>query len=377
MNRLNLRVKVWIFAGFFIACIIPGNGMHYFAMDKNGGEKYRDFLETGLQRMDEPPRVKLNNMELVGVNQNDLKGKYSCSVTDGVPLPVEWARGGHAGGIIDGHVIVAGGTNWSKDKTTKYWLKNTVLYQNGQWMEGPGLPKPLAYSAFGCNDTGLYLAGGTGDGEIGSKEVYWLNALNKESKWKSLPDLPQAVIFGAGAILNNTFYVTCGSVKGQSISSMWCLDLNHIEKGWKECKAVPGAGRVLPALVACGEYLYLIGGLKGFSPLEPLNDLYRYTPEKDEWKQLTGLPLKGYAWVAQPVNEKHLLVTGRADGMVHDGIWILDPANSSMKKVGHLIIPSATAPLIKVNENHYWLVGGEPDSNKNRTEIVSVINVNT
>ena len=69
----------------------------------------------------------------------------------------------------------------------------------------------------------------------------------------------------------------------------------------------------------------MIGGLKGFSPLEPLNDLYRYAPEKDEWKQLTDLPLKGYAWVAQPVNEKHLLVTGRADGMVHDGIWIIDP----------------------------------------------------
>ena len=122
-----------------------------------------------------------------------------------VLLPMEFlfrlsgARGGHAGGIIDDHIIVTGGTNWSKDKTTKYWLKNTGLYQNGQWLEGPGLPKPLAYSAFGCNDTGLYLAGGTGDGEIGSKEVYWLNALNKESKWKSLPDLPEAVIFGAGS----------------------------------------------------------------------------------------------------------------------------------------------------------------------------------
>ena len=43
--------------------------------------------------------------------------------------------------------------------------------------------------------------------------------------------------------MNNTFYVTCGSVKDQSINSMWCMDLNHIEKGWKECKAVPGAGR--------------------------------------------------------------------------------------------------------------------------------------
>ena len=47
-----------------------------------------------------------------------------------------------------------------------------------------------------------------------------------------------------------------------------------------------------------------------------------------------------------------------------------------MKEVGHLIIPSATAPLIKVNEKPLlgWL-GGEPDSNKNRTEKVSVIEI--
>jgi hypothetical protein len=47
MNVFSLRMKVWVFMGFFITCIIPGNGMHYFTMDKNGGEKDRDFFETG------------------------------------------------------------------------------------------------------------------------------------------------------------------------------------------------------------------------------------------------------------------------------------------------------------------------------------------
>ena len=52
-------MKVWVFVGFFIACIIPGNGMHYFAMDKNGGEKDRDFFETELYRMGAPPKSKI------------------------------------------------------------------------------------------------------------------------------------------------------------------------------------------------------------------------------------------------------------------------------------------------------------------------------
>lgn len=46
-----------------------------------------------------------------------------------------------------------------------------------------------------------------------------------------------------------------------------------------------------------------------------------------------------------------------------------------MNEVGHLVIPSVTAPLIKVVDEYFWLVGGEPDSNKNRTGKVSVIEV--
>ena len=54
--------------------------------------------------------------------------KNNCSVTEGTPLPQEWARGGHMAGIVEGCVIVAGGNNWSKDKTTKYWLKKFCAY---------------------------------------------------------------------------------------------------------------------------------------------------------------------------------------------------------------------------------------------------------
>ncbi len=349
--------------------------MHSFNTDENNRKKDYNHPIICRDSKDGFKSTKLNNMELVGLNSTNFEKQYHCSVTEGVSLPVDWARGGHAGGIINGQIIVAGGTSWSKDKTTKYWLKNTVVFGNGKWVEGPGLPKPLAYAVYGCNDSGFYLAGGTSDGKSGSKEVYWLSNLNKKAEWKTLPNLPEAVVFGAGAVFNDKFYVTCGSLNDQSINNMWCLDMNHIENGWEECKSVPGSGRVLPAFVVCGKYLYLIGGLKEFSPLEPLNDLYRYCPANDEWERLKDLPLKGYAWVSQPTDNNHLLLTGRADGIVHDGIWIVDLKNSSMNEVGHLVIPSATAPLVKVADKYFWLVGGEPDSNKNRTEKVSVIEI--
>jgi N-acetylneuraminic acid mutarotase len=116
-----------------------------------------------------------------------------------------------------------------------------------------------------------------------------------------------------------------------------------------------------------------MGGLAKVSPLEPLNDIYRYNQETDEWTRLKDLPLKGYAWVAQAVDDNFILLTGRADGNIHSGIWILDLRNSSMKEVGSLITSSTTAPLVKVGENRWWLIGGEPDANKNRTGVISVI----
>lgn len=373
MNDLSVIIKILISGWLLIVSFIPGNCMYSFNANGNSWRRNHNPI-ISYNHFGDIKCTKLKNMELVGKNNKDLK-KYHCSVTEGISLPVDLVRGGHAGGLVNGHVIVTGGTDWSKDKTTKYWLKNTVVLKNGKWIDGPDLPKPLAYAMYGCDDKSIYVAGGTSDGKSGSNEVYMLSSINKNAEWKTLPNLPEAVIFGAGVVFNDKFYVTCGSVNDQSINNMWSLDLNHIENGWNECKSVPGAGRVLPAFVACGKYLYLVGGLKEFSPLEPLNDLYRYCPDKDEWERLKDLPLKGYAWVTQPIDDNYLLLTGRADGIVHNGIWIIDLENSSMNEVGHLVIPAATAPLVKVTDEYFWLIGGEPDSNKNRTGKVSVVEV--
>ena len=70
-----------------------------------------------------------------------------------------------------------------------------------------------------------------------------------------------------------------------------------------------------------------------------------------------------------------ILLTGRADGKVYKDIWIIDLEGMLAYQIGNLIIQSTTAPLIKVWNNEWWLVGGEPDSNKNRTKEISIINI--
>ena len=298
---------------------------------------------------------------------------YCFDITEGTSVPKEWERGGHIGGKVDGKVIIAGGNSWSSDKTTKYWLKNSAVFVNGKWVAGPDLPHPVSYAAFSYDKNGVYIAGGTNDGKSLSHEVYKMTSLNEGDKWVPLPNLPVEAGYGAGAILKGKFYVACGSVGSENTNRMWALDLDKPGSNWKECESVPGIGRKLPSLVACGKYLYLLGGLAETSPLTPFRDAYQYDPENDQWVQLADLPLKGYAWVSAPIDKDHLLITGRAFGNIDKGIWVLNLRKMSMKKVGININPATTAPLVKIADKQWWLIGGEPDADKNRTGKVSVI----
>jgi N-acetylneuraminic acid mutarotase/dihydrodipicolinate synthase/N-acetylneuraminate lyase len=321
------------------------------------------------------PESKLKDMRKLFSNMGLSPAlKYNTKVTQGTSLPEKLARGGHVAGMVDGNVIVAGGNNWSKDKTTKYWLNDALVFSNNKWISGPELPKPVAYAMYASDATGLYYAGGTEDGKSTSSEAYRLTSI-KEG-WKPLPKLPVGINSGAGAILNDKFYVASGTTASGNTNKMFVLDLKNTNKGWKECESVPGEKRIFPSLVANGKYLYLLGGVAE----APLNDSYRYDPDKDKWTQLSNLPLKGYAWVGQSIDDDHLLITGRADDSkpfsIHKDIWVIDLKDMSMRKAGELAGPTTTATLTKVKNNEWWLIGGEPDSKLNRSEEVSIISVN-
>ena len=308
------------------------------------------------------------------LSKNELKRqkwKYSGMVTEGVSLPIK--MGGHAGGKVDGKIIVAGGSDWSLDKKTKSWLSTSAIFTDGHWQVGPELPKAVAYGMYASDEHGVYLAGGTNGHKSDLSNVFQLITLKDGRGWEELPSLPKPTAYGTGAILNSKFYVACGSQQTTKTNSMLVINLSKIGSNWHECSPVPGTARILPAMASSGGYLYLLGGLSDFNPLTPLKDAYRYDPKNDKWTRLKDLPIPGYAWVASSIDENYLLLTGRAYGKVDPGVWALDIAEMSMNKIGNDIIPAATAPLIRLNENQWWLVGGEPDSNKRRTGKVSVI----
>jgi N-acetylneuraminic acid mutarotase len=62
-------------------------------------------------------------------------------------------------------------------------------------------------------------------------------------------------------------------------------------------QSVPGANRMFPSLVACGKYLYLLGGLAETEPLKPLKDSYRNDPDanKNRTEKVSVIKLKKIA----------------------------------------------------------------------------------
>lgn len=336
------------------------SGMYYLCL----------FLSAEMHAVNNPILLNLYQMDTYQKNIEIL-----CDVSEGTPLPVDAARGGHMGAVIDGKVFVAGGTSWSKDKTTKTFLANSFIFESGNWVEGSPLPVPLAYFMYDYNETGLFVAGGTTDGSTMSTDVYMLRTVDKNGVWKKLCSLPEGVSYGAGAISGDKFYVAGGDTGEGYTNKMWMLDISGCDGTWVECAPMPGDARMLPSLTACGKYLYLLGGLANVSPLMPLSDLFRYDPEKNEWTRLKDLSFKGYAWASKAIDDVNILITGRADGTIHKGIWILNMQDLSVTEIGGLIIQTATAPLVRVSDDTLWIIGGEPDANKTRTEKVSIIKI--
>lgn len=356
-------MKRWSFPFWAAAIEYLGGSQRYIRLkkgDNQGGEAL-----TGEQL------IKMKTfIDSLGLKEGM---SFEAAVDEGVSLPAGDQRGGHAGGRVENDIVVAGGTQWNQEKTVKRYLSSTAVFGSGRWQPGPSLPVGVAYPMYGSDGHTMYLVGGVDSSLRLFRNGYYLQSLSRG--WQALAALPEGIAYGAGAMLNGKFYVACGAdTKGNS-KGMWVLDTKNTRAGWKACASLPGAGRTFPALVACGGYLYLLGGLESTMPLTPLKDAYRYDPSRDEWIRLSDLPLAGYAWVGREADPDHIILTGRAFGQIDKGIWMLDVEKMSLNKIGENLHAATTAPLVPADSGGWWLIGGEPDANKNRSRKVSVISL--
>ena len=241
-------------------------------------------------------RANLVNGENLPASTFKIEVTEGSQAEKGIECGVSAAYVGTAGD----RVIRAGGCNFPENPMApgsqkKFYEGVYTLVPNADGSvttERIGsLPAPTAYGATVPTPGGLVLVGGTTASE--SLSSAWLLTVNDEgqSEIASLPSLPITVDNHAAACLDGKIYVAGGNVNGQPSNALYCLDLDHAEKGWTALPPMPGNPRVQPVMAAAGGMLYVWGGFAGKGPGREASletDGLAFNPKNKKWTKVAG-----------------------------------------------------------------------------------------
>ena len=304
------------------------------------------------------------------------------------PVAFEWSKmgslqdstglAGAYAGVSGEWLIVAGGANfpdkmpWEGGKKT--WHDEIYALARGHenWRKVGKLPHPLAYGISVTTSNGVLCIGGA-DGEKHFAEVFLISCDGDTSRTKEMPPLPMRMAYGAGALVGNEVYATCGSeTPGERAASirLFALDLAKVEDGWNELAPLPARARILPMAGAADGALYLAGGTalrKSGEKTERiyLRDAWRFDRRR-KWERIADLPEPAAAApTPMPLIENRLLLVGGDDGSLvnfrpfekHPGfskmIYGLDLKTGQWSRAGETPAPRAT--LTAVHWDGKWV----------------------
>ena len=230
-------------------------------------------------------------------------------------------------GVLDGRLVMAGGCNFPHvpvaDGGKKVYYDGICSASlnegtNLEWKRIGRLPEASAYGVTVRVPDGLVCIGGNTAGRSLS-DVYRLSLQGDSVKLEFLPSLPVTVDNMAGALMGNVIYVVGGNVNGVPSSSVYSLDLEKLDEGWKQEASVPGNPRVQPVCASSQGKLYVWGGFSTASEGREATlsvDGYAYTPSSKEWKQVAtptdenGVEVSLGGGVALPMGEDAVLCAG-------------------------------------------------------------------
>jgi N-acetylneuraminate epimerase len=289
-----------------------------------------------------------------------------------LPNPVGLA--GTFAGVSEGVLLVGGGANfpdkmpWEGGKKMWHGTVYVLSKTNGAWREVGKLPRPLGYGISVTTKRGVLCIGGA-DADRHYADVYLVAYSHDELTVKSMPSLPVAVAFGAGAMVGSLVYVAGGSEKpGEqaALNRFFALDLGKLASGWRELAACPGESRILPVAGSARGAFYFLGGA-AFRPIDGkikrvyLRDAWRFNASGN-WDRLADLPNPCVAApTPAPVVDSKLLLVGGDDGTLtdflprdrHPGftktIQAFDIRDGTWSQFGEAPTTRATLPMVEWN----------------------------
>jgi len=265
----------------------------------------------------------------------------SSHAPEAVPFSIAWTQSakvpeptdGYSAGVIDGRLIMTGGTYWEGSKenwTRKVYSKATLAFdpRTQSWERLPDAPVALAYAASAAIGNELFVLGGMQNGQA-SREILVLRKGAAGFAWHAFGQLPEPRVFASAVAIGRTIFVIGGNrefepfdAKGTCCTSLtarntaWVLDLSEPAASWKILPGYPGELRWLHKAATDGSALYLFGGIFQTAenvPAKKINEVLRFDVAGSRWSRLADLP--EVMQIAAPVSlrGKIVLIGGATD----------------------------------------------------------------
>jgi solute:Na+ symporter, SSS family len=241
-------------------------------------------------------------------------------------------------GISNGALIVAGGANFDKPywQSPKVWHSDIWVLEDFQsdsakWYSGFNLDEPIGYGSSITTPQGVVCIGGDNADTIFDK-VFMLSwdSAAKQVIVSDLPDLPLPCAYSAAATIGSKIYLAggqSGAGLNTAMDNFWMLDLSqkgNSRFGWQQLKSLPAPARAFNQLAAQHngqEYcIYLMGGRYQDAAGKTvfLNDVYEYSPLKNQWRQRASMPVPICASTSIGIGQSRIFVFGGADGSLFE-----------------------------------------------------------
>lgn len=275
----------------------------------------------------------------------------SLSIAWSHATPMPEPRDGYAAGVMEGRLLVIGGTYWegSKDQwSKKIFSASTHAFDPAtqSWEKLADAPVTLGYPASTTLADEIIIIAGLQNGKA-SQEVYSLGKVDHQFIWRRLPPLPEPRVFASAVTIGKIIYVVGGTLEFEPFdekgtccttktarNTLWALDTAEVTPRWQERSGYPGELRWLHQAATDGTALYLFGGIYQATPNAPvqkINDVLSYDGKTDRWSRLADMPEAMQMATAIGLQNKVILVSSTTE------VMLFNPQHVSFSALNRMI----------------------------------------
>jgi N-acetylneuraminic acid mutarotase len=298
---------------------------------------WRNFSELGLVIMVSSPVSTLADETL----------QWSLST----PMPEP--RSDYSAGVVDGKLIVAGGTFWSGTKG--HWIKkhfspSTHAFdpRTKTWEKLPDLPVALGLAGGAVVGGRFFVVGGY-TGSAVNRKIYVLEKRQSQWAWKEFGDVPIERVYARAIGIGNSLYLVGGTTKFEprdptgtcctsktATRTLLVLNVDHPQEGWRDLPPFPGESRFYFNAETDGKDIWMFGGIYQAVPSDPIKafaDVCRYDVPRGKWESMQPTPR-----TSTEGNAPSPVFVGDGFVIMNDfkTVWKLDPTGKQYRELASL-----------------------------------------